>query len=404
MTTDPTDLRRTRAYFLSFAAFGLASASLGPTVPALAAQTGSNLDLISSLFVGRSLGYLAGIQFSSRLFDRVPGHPLMAIGIGLMAMVLTAVPLLPSLAALVVAMITLGIAEGTIEVGGNTMLVRNHPDNLAPFMNGLHFFFGAGAFVAPLVVGQAIGITGGIAWAYWTLAIFTLPAALSILSLKSPTTVATDAMSTNEPPECPVSWPAVILVAACLFTVVGAEVGFAGWIYTYAYEMNLANETTAAYLTSVFWGAFAFGRLAAIPVSKRVEPQVILLADIVGAILSVGIVVVFPGSVWVLWVATLGAGLSIASMFASLLNLAQSRLQWSARISGWFFMGSSLGGMSVPWIIGQLFETWGSRATMLVLLADIGVSAVLFWLLWRFLTRSRILDENVSSRELGPNG
>ena len=388
MTVAPTPhLNRTIAYFLAFAVFGLGSASLGPTLSALADQTDSHLNDISSLFVSRSLGYLLGIFLSSRLYDRIPAHPLMALGIVVEAAVLAAVPLCPSVATLAVAMVVMGAAEGTIEVGGNSLVVRNHTRNLAPYMNGLHFFFGVGAFVSPLVVAQAIGITGGIAWAYWALAAIVLPAGLWILTLPSPASAPQPVSSASNEPRTLTPWPAVVLVAACFFVFVGAEVGLAGWIYTYAYEMNLASKTTAAYLTSVFWTAFTFGRLLAIPLSRRIDPQVILVADIFGAALSIGIILLIPGSVWVLWLATLVAGLSMASMFASLLTLAQSRMPWSARISGWFFVGSSLGAMAVPWIIGQLFETWGARSTMIVLLADLGLALAVFVLLCRSLNR-----------------
>jgi len=38
-------------------------------------------------------------------------------------------------------------------------------------MNALHFFFGVGAFVSPIIVAQAILMTGDITWAYWVLAL-----------------------------------------------------------------------------------------------------------------------------------------------------------------------------------------------------------------------------------------
>lgn len=383
----PPNLSRTVAYFLAFAVFGLGSASLGPTLSALADQTGSHLNNISSVFVSRSLGYLLGILISSRLFDRIPAHPLMALGIAVEAVVLATVPLCPSLATLAIAMVLMGVAEGTIEISGNSLLVRNHAVDLAPFMNGLHFFFGVGAFVAPLVVAQAIAITGGVAWAYWALAAVALPAGLWILTLASPATGTETGSSASNAPAATTPWTAVVLVAACFFAFVGAEAGLAGWIYTYAYEMNLASKTTAAYLTSAFWGAFTFGRLLAIPLSRRMEPQAMLVADICGAALSVGIILLLPGSVAVLWLGTLVAGLSMASMFATLLTLAQSRMPWSARISGWFFLGSSLGAMAVPWTIGQLFETLGARSTMIVLLADLGLALAVFAWLCRSLNR-----------------
>ena len=50
----------TIGYYAAFVALGLASASLGPTLPGLALHTQSRLAQISSLFAARSLGYLVG--------------------------------------------------------------------------------------------------------------------------------------------------------------------------------------------------------------------------------------------------------------------------------------------------------------------------------------------------------
>ena len=69
----------TIGYYAAFVALGLASASLGPTLPGLALHTQSRLAQISSLFAARSLGYLVGSLLGGRLYDRIPGHPVMAL-------------------------------------------------------------------------------------------------------------------------------------------------------------------------------------------------------------------------------------------------------------------------------------------------------------------------------------
>jgi fucose permease len=47
-------------------------------------------------------------------------------------------------------------------------------------------------------------------------------------------------------------------------------------------------------------------------------------------------------------------GLFMALTYPTLLNVAQSRMNLSGNITSIFFVGSSLGSMAVPWIMGQL--------------------------------------------------
>ena len=69
-------------------------AVLGPTLPALAEQTGAELGEISFLFTARSLGYIVGALLGGRLLDRLRGHPVLALSLGVMALALGIVPLL----------------------------------------------------------------------------------------------------------------------------------------------------------------------------------------------------------------------------------------------------------------------------------------------------------------------
>ena len=57
-------------------------------------------------------------------------------------------------------------------------------------MNALHFFFGVGAVLAPIVIAGLVAFSGSITWAYWTLALLALPAALWLLPWPSPTAPA----------------------------------------------------------------------------------------------------------------------------------------------------------------------------------------------------------------------
>ena len=370
----PGTWAKTFTYYAAFIALGLTTSSLGPTLPGLAHSTSSDIGKISFLFVLRSLGYLLGSFNAGHLYDKRPGNPVIAFSLAIIAALLIFVPVIPVLWILAAVLMLVGFAEGTVDVGGNTLLVWLHRDKVGPFMNGLHFTFGIGALLSPIIVAQAIGLTGGIQWAYWTLAILIFPIAVWVLRIPSPQSQVNDVTETIKPAQ-PVL---ILLILTFYFLYVGGEVGFGGWIYTYTISTGLGTETSAAYLNSIFWGALTAGRLLSIPIATRMRPGAVLLVNLLGCLASLGLVLLFPGSAAILWIGTIGTGLFMASIFPTMLNLAQSKMTITGKITSWFFVGASAGGMALPWIVGQLFEPVGPKTVILAIFATLALAMLLF--------------------------
>ena len=173
----------------------------------------------------------------------------------------------------------------------------------------------------------------------------------------------------------------VLLAVIFMLFYVGAEVGFGSWISTYAVTMRLATQETAAYLTSVFWGALTVGRLLSIPVAVRLRPRAILLMDVLGCIVSVGLILLLPQSVAALWVGAAGLGLFMASIFPTVLSWAGRRMTMSGNVTSWFLVGASMGAVILPSIIGWLFDISGPRIVIGIIFADLLFLLVLFVLL-----------------------
>jgi FHS family Na+ dependent glucose MFS transporter 1 len=165
-------LRRTFGYYFLFICLGLDSAILGPTLPSLADQTRSHLGQMGLLFLAGAIGYTLGTWISGRVFDRLRGHPVMGISQLFVAAMVFVIPFTPWFWLLLVILACKGFANGFINTGANTLLVWTHGEKVAPFMNGLHFSFGLGAFLAPFLVAQVVDVAGGYRWAYWALAAF----------------------------------------------------------------------------------------------------------------------------------------------------------------------------------------------------------------------------------------
>lgn len=377
----------TVGYFAAYISLGMSSAILGPTLPGLAEQTSVSLSQISLLFPAHSLGYLLGSFLSGRLYDRVLGHPLMAAALCLLAILLAGVPLAPVLWLLFLAVLIAGMAGGAVDVGGNTLIVWAYGSSVGPYMNALHFFFGVGALLAPILVAQAFALTDRFAGAYWVLALVALPISLWISRMPSPS----QRTDQNAHPTATASASGarhavdgrilVLLVAVLLGLYIGAEAAFGGWIYTYALALNLADATTAAYLTSIFWGALTVGRFLSIPIALRFRPRTMLLVDLVGCVVSLLALLLGSGSWMVTWLGAAGVGLFMASIFPTAISWTGQRVPITGQITGAFLVAASVGGMSLPWIIGQLFEPVGPQVAILAILAALIGATVVFGVL-----------------------
>lgn len=365
----------TLLYFLAFVGLGAFTSILGPTLPTLAEQTRSNLAEIGFLFTARSFGYLLGSLRGGRAYDRLPGHTLLAGLLLLMSASLALVPVISLLWVLTIILFILGVWEGALDVGVNLLLAWIHRKNANPFLNALHFFFGVGSFLGPILVAQILRINADIQWAYWIMALF--PLALIPGMLRQPSPKIHLENNGNGVSHAPTLQ--VFLVALFFALYVGAEAGFGGWIYSYALNMNLDSITGSAFLTSAFWGAITIGRLASIPLASRLRPMRILSMNLCGSLVAVSLMILFSESRLVLWAGTILLGLFLASIFPTMLAFAGKRMPLTGNITRWFFVGAGAGGMFLPWLIGILFETISPRWTLLAIIMDLILAIIVFF-------------------------
>ena len=392
-------LATTFSYYAAYIILGGTMAISGPALPWLGQHTGSRIDQVSIIFVATSLGYMTGSLFSGRAYDRFRGHRLQALSLLVISVSMALAPVIHSLWFLGMVLFLLGTFQGALDVGCNTLLTWTHGGKVGPFMNGLHFFFGLGSFLAPLVFARVVLASNEIRWAYWFYSLLALPMAAWLWFLPSPairgkTPEATGRGSING-----------LFVVIVLFFVfnVGLELGYGNWIYLFSTRIHLASTTEAAFLTSAFWGAFTIGRLLGISTSTHLRQQAILLADLAGSLIALAVLLTWPDSPLVLWAGTIIMGLSIASVFATSMAFAESHVHLTGVLVGWIFVGSGVGGMIIPWLLGQLFERISPRITMPVLLVN---TLIEFGLLVVMLlsSRKKTLQENFRPSALGGIG
>ena len=354
-------------------------ASLGPTLFSLAENTQTVLGQISFLFTAMSLGGMTGSLIGGYLYDNMGGNPIMGIVLIGMAIALAFIPTISVLWILSLVIFLLGLAAGVTDVGGNILLVWLHRDKVDPYMNTLHFFFGVGAFISPLVIAQALRYTDDVRGAYWILAALALLASFQLFRHPSP--VAPDA--TDQVPLRPAKPLVIGLLVLFFFLFVAGEIGYAGWIAPYVVASGLATESNAAYLTSAFWGSLTIGRLLSIPIAYRFSLKVILWADLLLCLLGLLIILVWPQALTMVGLGTVLVGLGMASLFPAGISLAEKSMTVTGRITSFLLVGGSLGSMSVPWLIGQLFEPMGPQSVLWIITGVMGGALAILVVLLR---------------------
>lgn len=369
-------IRRTFHYYFMFIYLGLSVGISGPTLPALADQTGSRLGQMGYLFLMASVGYTLGTLLGGRLLDRIPGHPVVGAGQAIGAMLIFFIPVVPWFWLLLLLVLVKGIAEGLVN-GVNTMLIWTHKEKAGPYMNALHFFFGLGAFLAPFMVAKLILIPAGYRWAYWGVGTYGLLLGLRVLFLPgSPKPVHSHTDESGAP--APVYYPMVIAATLYLFFYVGAEITYGGWIFTYSTALNIFSAAGAAYLTSGFWFSFTVGRLLSIPVATRFSPRKVIPVALLGGLSALALVIILPASTTLLWVATALVGFCMAPLWPMGFTLAGQSIKLTARISSIILLGDSVGGMFLPWLVGQVIDMSGPRAMIALVLTSLAFNLLAF--------------------------
>ena len=142
----------------------------------------------------------------------------------------------------------------------------------------------------------------------------------------------------------------IALMFSFYLMYVGSEVIFAQFLTTFALESPLKLPTsTANYITTAFWAAFAAGRFVAIFVAHFANPTIMLIFNMGSTALgSVALCIAGQTDVSILYTGSVLVGIGMASTFATGFLWTETHLLVTNRISAAFSIASSMGEMIFP--------------------------------------------------------
>ena len=345
-------------YLVSFVSLGLSFSLIGPALSHMQDQVGTTVGAIGVLFTVQAFGYLVGSIAGGSLYDRGLGHRVLGSSLLLVSVALLAIPHAGSLLALSTMFGLVGLGSGSADVGGNTLLVWRRGGSDGAALNGLHLCFGIGALASPVLVAWSLSARGDLVASSLAMAVPTAAVGIWALLQPSPAPLRHEDHARG----VPASRSTLLVVSVFFFLYVGVEIGFAGWVHTYAQAINLGGDATAAALNATFWGAFLLGRFFAVGVATRCSAGRMLA---VAGGLSIGgaaVLAVSGGGAALVWSGTVLFGLAIAPLYPTMLAYVGDHVLLTGTATSWFVAGSAVGGLTLPWLIGQLFDHLGPSA------------------------------------------
>jgi MFS transporter, FHS family, glucose/mannose:H+ symporter len=179
-----------------------------------------------------------------------------------------------------------------------------------------------------------------------------------------------------------ISVRSTLSLAALFFLYVGSENSVAGWVASLTKRMNSESGDLWALAPMFFWGGLLAGR-ALVPMVALRRSERTLLAG--------GLMLAAAGVCSLLWAETFAsvvacvtaAGLGLAAIYPILIAwLVKAFGERSRRIGAIMFAMASMGGATLPWLVGLTSTRTGSlRAGLLIPLAGciamFGLTAVM---------------------------
>lgn len=373
LATEDSNRARTRttpvpAYLIGFALIGIALSLAGPSLSHLRDRVNTTDGGIAWVFVGQSAGYIAGSIFAGHGLDSGRGHRRWIAAMVLSSASLALIAMAPSLLLLVIAFAVLGLACGLCDVSGNTLVMWSRPEGPGPLLNSLHLCFAIGAMVTPLLVNRSLHLVDSV-WGV-ALPMVALTAVCASLMLPHPSPMRTRLATVERSHAGGARTMHVAVICAFFFAYVAMETGFANWIHTYVEQIEYGDAGTATGVTSMFGFGFASGRMAAIWTARHVSSGWTVAITTGMSVVASVLFVIFDGPGLMLWIVTLLFGLTVAPQYASMLAYAESHLALSGRNTSAIVAASGIGGLLMPFIVGQLFDRVGPQSlppTVLVL-------------------------------------
>lgn len=345
--------------------FGIVMALLGAILPLVSERLHFDLAHAGNLFLAMNGAMLVTTVAIGPLLDRFGMKAALVVAPLFVAGAMILVAETATFGGLVLAVVLLGAGGGALNQASNTLIADLHeePKRKSAALNLLGVFFGFGALFIPFIIGSLLSALGLSNILYVGAAVSLVPVLSAWLTFPAP----------RQGQGVPIRdvlrfarQPLVVVFALLLFCESGNEFLLGGYVTTFLTRNLGASVAAASYLLAAYWGALMIGRIILSRVLLRASGGSLILGSALGVVASVVLLLLAP-ALPVATIAVVLLGFSIAAIFPTTLGIAGAQYPTHSGTVFGILIGVALsGGMTLPWVAGQLAARHGVSAGLLL--------------------------------------
>ncbi|KAI0905387.1 major facilitator superfamily transporter [Ustulina deusta] len=273
---------------------GLVDSAPGALIPYIEKHYNIGYAIVSLIFIGNALGYIAAAPFVDHIRMRLGRAKTcsladICIALGFIPLVVAA-----PFPAIVVGYFFIGFGSA-VTLAINNVFTANMKNGTV-LLGVLHGSYGIGGTVGPLIATSIVSNLGADAWHRYYLLTIAIVTANALFYLWSFWDYENET-ATNETPQLttPGGQPefsamlrafksrVVLLGATFIFAYQGAEVSISGWVISFLIATRKGDPLAVGNVTSGFWGGITLGRFVLSPIGARIGEKRFVYFLTVGA-------------------------------------------------------------------------------------------------------------------------
>ncbi|KID97909.1 MFS efflux transporter, partial [Metarhizium majus ARSEF 297] len=349
---------------------GLSDSAAGALIPYMETYYEIGYGVVSLIFVGQALGFVAAAVVLDTMRARLGRAKLLAVSQACMA--LGYVPLVATgpFVLVILAFFLVGFGLAINVAMGNTFCGALQNGTLV--LGLLHGTYGIGGISGPLVATALVAVAGAIWSRYYivTLGVVLLSLAMALWSFwsfekeQSPAARAREAQPDGTfllGMMSALKLRVVLLGAIFIFAYQGAEVSISGWVISFLINVRDGDPSSVGYVSSGFWAGITAGRFFLSGPAQRIGEKRFVYGLVVGAIAFQILVWLVPNIVGNA-VAVSIVGLLLGPVYPCSAAVFMRAMSHRDALSGMGTISAcgSLGGAVAPFFTGMLAQAVGT--------------------------------------------
>ncbi|KAK3344719.1 major facilitator superfamily domain-containing protein [Neurospora tetraspora] len=361
---------------------GMSDSAPGALIPAMEKYYSIGYAIVSLIFVGNALGFIAAAFFVDAIRERLGRAKTLAVGQGLIS--LGYIPMIATAPypAIVVGFFFVGFGMSINLAMGNVFC--GSLSNSTTALSMMHGSYGIGGTVGPLLATAMVTVFE-VVWSRY----YALSLGLTVLGgvcgtcafwhyerdtqqhLGSTGGSGGQSGSTAAPKR---DWRAdvtamvsalsnkvVLLGALFIFAYQGAEVSISGWVNTFLMDSRHVHDGSVGYVTAGFWGGITLGRFLLAPPAHRIGEKLFVVIVVVGACAFQLVVWLVPNLIGNA-VAVAIVGLLLGPVYPCAAAVFMRNISKQKQVSGMGVISAfgSSGGAAAPFTTGLLAQAAGT--------------------------------------------